>query len=171
MLRSPVRLPGSREMSQNVGPEQSDKKSLIAGREALIPERRCLLELRHTRCGTSGMVLGRLASVISGQVDGASDQLLVRAASMSPTGHLCEILSMRGLRDMGSSSGTLTRCGFPVEGSTIGTAAVPLGHDTAVSDRSGPHAPMATRLRATRRLCRRAGRRGLPSRRAPMTGQ
>jgi hypothetical protein len=74
--------------------------------------------------GTSGMVLGRLASVISGQVDGASDQLLVRAASMSPTGHRCEILSMRGLRDMGSSSGTLTRCGFPVEGSTIGTAAV-----------------------------------------------
>ena len=74
--------------------------------------------------GTSGMVLRRLASVKSGQADGASGQLLVRAASMSPTGQSLGDPQHAGSAGHASSSGTLTRCGFPVEGSTIGAAAV-----------------------------------------------
>lgn len=101
----------------------------------------------------------------------ASSQLLVRAASMSRAGTVTGILIRRDC-DMGSGSGTLARCDLSRRGLGYRDGGcVQLGHDTTVSDRTGPRAPMATRQQATRRQHRRVGRRGPPYLHEPMTGQ
>lgn len=86
-------------------------------------------------------------------------------------GAVVRIVIRRGLWEGWSGLGTLTHGDFPVRARYRDGGCAQLGHSTTVSDRSGPHVPMATRQRATRRQRRRAGRRGLPYLHKPTTGQ